>query len=103
MRSLDQKAKYWYRKAADQDDAVAQWRLGDWYLSGETNENKNEYDREALFWLQKAAGHSDAPAEEQLVEVYREGMGVPSDISMAMKWERKAMADGYQEGTPDPR
>jgi TPR repeat protein len=86
----------WYRKAAEQNNAEAQYNLGVCYAEGVA---KNE--REALFgaardpgeavkWYRKAAEQNFAKAEYNLGVCYAEGKGVAQDPVEAVKWYRKA-------------
>ena len=54
-----EEAVKWYRKAADQGDADAQFNLGVMYYNGE---GVPEDDKEAVKWWRKAAeqGHAEA-------------------------------------------
>ena len=66
----------WYRKAADQGDALAQSTLGNCYLFGQ-GVLKDEV--EAVKWLRKAADQGADYAQYYLGRCYRNGHGVAKD------------------------
>src|SRR6266700_3359375 len=82
----------WFRKAADQGHAVAQFSLGVVYKKGRGVE-KNE--REAVAWFRKAAEQGDTAAQSDLGAMYRDGRGVEKNAREAVAWFRKAADQGY--------
>lgn len=80
-----------YRKAAEQGNAEAQWRLGWIYEDGEGV--PQDY-AEAAVWYRKAAEQGNAEAQWRLGTVYDRGEGVPQDYSQAAVWYRKAAEKG---------
>ena len=81
----------WYRKAAEQGDATAQYNLGVCYEKGRGV--PQDYS-EAVKWYRKAAEQGDATAQYNLGVCYDKGRGVPQDYSEAVKWYRKAAEQG---------
>jgi hypothetical protein len=77
----------WYRKAADQGDADAQYKLGLLYDNGQGV--PLDY-AEAAKWYRKAADQENADAQFKLGLLYDNGQGVPQDYAEAAKWYRKA-------------
>jgi TPR repeat protein len=77
----------WYRKAADQNLADAQYILGSCYLLGQ-GVPKNYV--EAVKWFRKAADQNYAWAQNDLGVRYANGQGAAKDFSKAVKWLRKA-------------
>ncbi len=82
----------WNRKAAEQGDADAQWRLGNmydigWYVA--------EDKAEAAKWYRNAAEQGHADAQYSLGLYYDYGRGVAEDKAEAIKWYRKAAEQGY--------
>ena len=105
----------WYRKAAEQGHKHAQWELGRRY---ETGRGVPQDLTEAMKWYRKAAeqGHGLAQwevelflkqaqrakhareaaeqghvrAQHDLAKMYKDGRGVPKDLTEAIKWYRKA-------------
>jgi len=81
----------WYRKAAEQDYADAQWRLGLCYHKGQ---GVPQDDAEAMHWYRKAAQQGDADAQNNLGTSYANGEGVIRDDVQAYKWINLASAQG---------
>jgi TPR repeat protein len=80
------------RKAAEQGDADAQFRLGTMYRKGR---GVGQDDAEAVKWYLKAAEQGQAKAQHSLAWMYRRGSGVPQDYSEAVTWFRRAAEQGY--------
>src|SRR4029078_1438391 len=68
-------AAKWYRKAAEQGYAKAQWYLGLEYYRGRTGLPRNF--SEAVKWQRKAADQGIAEAQIELGNMYYRGEGVP--------------------------
>lgn len=77
----------WFRKAADQNYALAQTKLGVCYENGIGGE-KNEI--EAIKWYCKAVEQNYAEAECGLGNCCLTGRGVPQDDAEAAKWYGRA-------------
>jgi len=84
-------AVHWYRQAADQGNAKAQFNLGNCYSHG--NGVLQSFE-EAVRWYRKAADQGYAKAQYSLGVVYEKGCGVPQSSSEALKWYKKAAAQG---------
>ena len=84
----------WFRKAAEQGDASAQFNLGVMYANGE---GVPEDDQEAVRWYRKAAGQGSAEAQYCLGRMYYEGKGVPEDYVKAYAWINLAASQGNKE------
>ena len=84
-------AVYWFRKAAEQGDADAQYALGVLYGDGEDADQ--DYAQAAL-WYRKAAEQGDVDAQRLLGGLYRDGDGVSQDYAQATLWLRKATEQG---------
>ena len=82
----------WYRLAADQGLALAQFMLGAMYGKGEGV--PQDY-AEALKWYRLAAYQGDFGAQYNLGIAYNYGRGVPQDYAEAVKWYRLAADQGY--------
>ncbi len=81
----------WWRKAAWQGNAIAQFNLGWCYDKG----NGVAKDAtEAVKWYRKAAEQGDAVAQNNLGWRYANGDGVPKDATEAVKWYRKSAEQG---------
>lgn len=58
---------------------------------------EQEQFKNAVFWYKKAAEGGDADASYNLGEMYRDGDGVPSSKSKAIKWFEVAKKNGHTE------
>jgi TPR repeat protein len=81
----------WYRKAADQGDAIAQSKLGWLYATG--HGVPQDY-AQAVAWFRKAAEQGKPGAQFNLGWAYEAGQGVPQDYVQAAGWYRKAADQG---------
>ncbi len=91
VRQDKSEAVKWYRKAAEQGHATAQYNLGCMYNLGE---GVREDDSEAVKWYRKAAEQGNSWAQYILGNMYYDGEGVEKDKSEAVKWYRKAAEQG---------
>jgi hypothetical protein len=80
----------WYRKAADQGYALAQFKLGLLYQQKQSGIMKD--DAQAAAWLRKAADQGHAGAQASLALCYSQGLGVAQDNEQAVAWYQKAVA-----------
>ena len=83
----------WYRKAAVQGDADAQYNLGVMY---DTGEGVPENDVEAVNWYRKAAEQGHASAQFNLGVMYANGAGVPENNIYAYVWFSISAAQGNE-------
>jgi hypothetical protein len=104
-KNTEESAKWW-RIAANQGNAEAQWRLADQLFAEVVNEqfafargektNQQVVDsktKEALDWLRKSAEQGYANAENELGQsYYNEG-----DKEKGLIWLRKAAAQGNED------
>ena len=81
----------WYRKAAEQGHASAQYSLGRMYQNG-TGVARDP--AEAVRWYRKAAEQDNARAQCNLGFMYGTGKGVAQDSVEAVRWYRKAAEQG---------
>ena len=84
----------WYRRAAEQNHALAQSSLGVCYYMGD---GVPKDVVEALKWWRKAAEQNVAEAQYNLAGRYANGEGVAKDLEKARRWYRVAQ----QRGDPD--
>ena len=82
------KAGEWYRRSAEQGNALARNNLGRMYAEGFGGFPKN--DAEAAKWYRKAAEQGHASAQYTLGGLYASGQGVSKDETQAVYWYRKA-------------
>ena len=82
----------WYRKAADQGHAKAQYSLGVLYDRGD---GVSQDLVQAAIWYRKAADRGHAKAQYNLGVMYTLGQGVSQDLVQAAIWYRKAADRGH--------
>ena len=82
------------RQLAEQGDALAQYQLGNMYLSGKGVEQKYFM---AVHWLRKAAEQREAMAQYSLGMMYAQGKGVAQNDAEAIYWYRKAAEQDLNE------
>ncbi|HHV6563032.1 TPA: tetratricopeptide repeat protein, partial [Haemophilus influenzae] len=82
----------WYRQAAEQGNAKAQFNLGNMYADGRGVKQDNF---EAVKWYRKAAEQGYAEAQGSLGVMYQSGRGVKQDGVEAVNWFRRAAEQGY--------
>ena len=80
-------ATKWFRKAAEQGHAEAQYKLGKIYEDGRGVEQDG---KKAIEWYQKAADRGLHGALYTLGRMYEDGRGVQQDSKKAIEWYRKA-------------
>jgi TPR repeat protein/FixJ family two-component response regulator len=85
-------AAMWFRNAAEQGNANAQFNLARCYAFGQGVEQNRT---EMLAWYRKAAEGRQPEAQWFLGRHYQRGDGVPKDLVEAAKWFRKSAEQGY--------
>jgi TPR repeat protein len=80
----------WFRKAADQNYAPAEFQMGQLYEFGF---GVAQDDQQALAWYRKAAEHGSAAGQRAVGDFYQKGRGVAADAAEAARWYRRG-ADG---------
>ena len=80
-----------FRKAAEQGHATAQYNLGVCYYNGQ---GVIQDYKEAVKWYRKAAEQGYANAQNNLGGCYYNGWGVAQDYNEAVKWYKKAAEQG---------
>ena len=88
------KAVEWFRRAAEQGHADAQYELGLRYYYGYyySVDAIEQDDEEAAQWIQKAAEQGHSRAAWWLGDLYAYGRGVAKDTDRAEHWYRRAFA-----------
>ena len=84
-------AENWYRKAAIQGDAYAQYRQG-------LEEEYNEHYIKALDLYEKSANQGNDESQYRIGEMYYKGKGVRQDYSKAAEWYEKSANQGNAFG-----
>ena len=79
----------WFRKAAEQGVAAAQFNLGIMYDNGL---GVTQDYAEAVKWFRKAAEQGYAKAQYNLGVMYDNGEGVPQDDAHAYMWLKLAVS-----------
>jgi TPR repeat protein len=103
----EKEAVKWYRLAAEQGNAAAQYNLSLMYANGQ---GVPQDDKEAVKWTRMAAEQGYAAAQLSLGVMYANGQGVPQDEKEAAKWMIKGRATtepqagdaAIKEPTADP-
>ena len=90
----DKEAIKWYRLAAEQGNAKAQYNLALMYDNGEGV--PQDY-KEAIKWYRLAAEQENAKAQTNLGILYEYGNGVIQDNTMAHMWYNIASANGDED------
>jgi TPR repeat protein len=85
----------WFRKAAEQGHAHAQYNLGVTYAEGKGI--AQDYVA-AVKWWRLAAEQGDSHAQFNLGLTYTEGRGVSQDYVQAHMWFNLAAAEGIEMG-----
>ena len=85
------KAIYWYRKAAEQGYAMAQYNMGVCYANGR---GVTQDYAEAVKWYRKAAEQGYADAQNNLGVCYYGGKGTKKDYQLAVFWFKRAAENG---------
>ena len=88
-------AFFWYKKSAEQGNALGQLRLGVLYLTGLGTE-KNE--AESFLWIKKAANQGNAQAQGRLAFMYSSGCGTDKDNDEVFAWSLKSAEQGDPMG-----
>lgn len=86
----------WFRKAAEQGDARAQFQIGNMYFRGWGGLPGN--DKQAVIWIRKAAEQGNADGQFQLGEFYEYSKGgLAKNMVQAVALYREAA----EQGQPD--
>lgn len=90
----DKTAYQMYLLSAEQGNANAQVRIGDYYYN--RMNDVVEYDpKAAMSWYRKAAEQGHPRGQYMLGIGYGKGTGVPSDEKLEFKWHQLAAEQGY--------
>tara|TARA_B100000686_G_C16773602_1_gene966912 strand:+ start:290 stop:1630 length:1341 start_codon:yes stop_codon:yes gene_type:complete len=91
----------WLRRAAEQNLIPAQLQLANIYDRQSKRSNiddglRQEYETTAAVWYANAAREGNSKAAFQLAEYYRQGTGVPQNITEAVRLLNKLVDIGYE-------
>ena len=90
--SAEQKEFKWYKLAAEQGNAAAQYNLGYCY---QYSIGIAKDEEEAVKWYKLAAEQRDTNAQNNLGFCYRDGRGVMKNEEEAVKWLKLASDQGF--------
>ena len=93
LNPITREVSAWYRKAADQGQADAQFELA--YMSSKGVGTKKDYTQ-SIRWYLKAAEQGHVKAQSNLALMYQEGEGVKINYARAAQWHRKAAEQGNE-------
>ena len=85
----------WYRLAAAQGNASAQFNLGLMYKDGR---GVTQDDKEAVKWYRLASAQGHVDAQYNLGFMYKDGRGVTQDYASAHMWWNLASSAGDADG-----
>jgi len=89
-----EEAAHWYRKAAEQGDAMAQLCLGSCFVSGR---GVPESEVEAVPWFKKAVHQGLLDAQYRLGMMYELGCCVMQSDVEALRWYEQAANQGHAQ------
>ncbi|MEE3608312.1 tetratricopeptide repeat protein [Avibacterium paragallinarum] len=91
-----EKALYWYKKAAAQNQPIAIYKLGEIYEFGK---GVNKDLKEAFKWYLKGAKLGEIEAIISVAYAYYMGRGIEKDMKKAFYWFTKATERGRENST----
>lgn len=89
----DEKALYYFSKAANEGDVFAQNEVAYLYAAGKGT--PRDYGK-ALLYYRKAAEQDLASAQYSLGLMYARGLGTPVNMGLAIKWFRRSADHGFE-------
>lgn len=92
VKKNEEQSLHWFKKAAEQGNAVAQCGMGFCYEFG-AGVLKNE--NHAVDWYRKAAEQGNTTGQCELGLCYEKGKGIAKDEFQAVEWYKKAAEQGY--------
>ena len=91
------KAIEYYKTAAKQGFAPAQFSLGKHFYNGRADGEGRDY-KEAAKFFRLSAEQGFAPAQNALGNFYSNGIGVEKNINEGFKWHQKSAEQGNEKG-----
>lgn len=91
-KNYEQAVQY-FRQAAEQNCAEAQFQLGDLYIYYDDKGISHDYD-EAIYWLRRAAEQGYVKAHTYMGLCYENGLGVANNMDKAIQCYRYAAEKG---------
>lgn len=93
VKQDNEKAFYYFNKAAAEGDVLAQNEVAYLYAAGKGVPRNNTL---AFHWYKKAAAHGLASAQYNLGLMYLHGLGTEKNASLAMESFKKSAAHGFE-------
>jgi len=93
VKQDDEKAFYYFNKAANQGDALAQNEVAYLHAAGKGTPRNSE---QAFQWYKKAADQGLASAQYSLGLMYLRGVGTNQDKTLALSWFKKSAEHGFE-------
>ncbi len=90
---MNERPEFWYRSAAQADDAPAQLALGRLYLNGRDAAKYSE----GVMWLRKALSNGAGESRKDLESAYLAETGVSGNDTEYMEWLRQSAGGGNRE------
>ncbi|WP_340677015.1 tetratricopeptide repeat protein [Paraglaciecola sp.] len=85
-------ARYYYQQAAELDDALAQYQLGQMYSQAQGTTQNQQL---ATKWYRQAAQQSHTQAQFKLAYRYSKGLGLKQDHQQSIYWYQLAAEQGH--------
>ena len=98
LRSDEEIAIKWFKKAANHDNVNALVSLGNIYSRKCVNGNNKKYTKEAIKWYTKAVEKGSCGGFVSLGDAYKCGYLGPKDYNESYKWSRMAADKGCDFG-----
>ena len=96
LAGSDKTAYQMYLLSAEQGNANAQVRMGDYYYYEYSDQDVAQYNpKSAMSWYRKAAEQGHPRGQYMLGIGYGEGNGLPYDEKLEFKWHHLAAEQGY--------
>jgi len=86
----------WYRRAAESENPLGEYNVGDMYLQGK---GVAQSDTQALQWFQKASDQGHTGARIKLAYMYAQGRGVKPDLEYSYVLTTAASLAGDNRGS----
>jgi uncharacterized protein len=93
VRRNYQTSAQWFRRAAEQGHAAAQYKLGGMYFAGR---GVPQDDRLAIQWWRMAAEQGHGESQNNLGALFANGRGVPRNAVVAYALQALALANGNE-------
>ena len=89
----------YFQKAADANNSFGQRMLGEFYMYGYANLNKDQAKAYELY--KKSANQNDRIGKYKVSCCLRQGLGVNKNVDEGIKWLKESAEDGYKLAMTD--